>query len=299
MGFFSKRKRQQQLLQAQPTQLAEIWGRLKKNKLAMVALCVVILIIILALSAGLIANYETDVLAQHPEARLQAPSAQHWFGTDSFGRDQFARVIYGARYSLIFGVVCSALAITGGSIFGAVAAYFGGKTETLILRMMDALMSIPPNLLILSVVAAIGLGLKGMVVAMVVSNIPWYTRLVHSVVLGVVHQEYVEATRSLGSSSGNIIFRHVLPNAVGPIIVNAMMNVAGLIMGAAALSYIGMGIQPPAPEWGNMLQEATPWMRQYPHMVIFPGLAIVITSLSFNLLGDGMADALDPRRSEL
>ena len=284
---------------AQPTQMQEIWFRLRQNKVAMCALFVLAVIVLLAVCADFIADYGTDVLEQHPQLRLQSPSTDHWFGTDAFGRDLFARVIHGARYSLVFGLVCSTLAVVGGSLFGASAAYFGGKTEAIILRTMDAMMCIPSTLLTLTVVTAVGFGLRGMIIAMVFSNIPWYTRVVHSVVLSVVHQEYIQAALSVGAGHRTIIIQHVLPNAIGPIIVNAMMNVAGLIMGAAALSYIGMGIQPPAPEWGSMLQEATAWMRQHPHMVVFPGLAIVITSLSFNLLGDGLADALDPRRSEL
>jgi len=284
---------------AQPTPMREVWTRLKKNKIAMAALVVVVLITLVAVFADVIADYETRALAHHPEIRNQGPNAAHWFGTDAFGRDVFARVIHGARYSLLFGLVCTFLSTLIGCFLGASAAYLGKKFEMLVMRTMDAMMSIPPTLLILVIVAAMGAGLKSMFFAMVISYTPHFTRMIHSVVITVVRQEYIEAARSVGATRLSIIFRHVLPNAIGPILVNAMMNIAGLIMGAAALSFIGMGVQPPAPEWGSMLQEATGWMRQYPYMVLFPGLAVVITALSFNLLGDGMADALDPRRAEL
>ena len=281
------------------TPLGEIWIRLKKNKAAMVALVVIALIVLLAVFADVIADYESQAIIQRPEIRMQKPSGEHWFGTDAFGRDLFARIIHGARYSLIFGVVCTFLSTLIGCVLGAAAAYFGKGVETVIMRLMDAMMSIPPTILILVIIAAMGSGFRSMFIAMVIAYTPGFTRMIHSFVIKVVRQEYIEAAQSIGMTDREVIFRHVLPNAIGPIIVNAMMNVAGLIMGAAALSFIGMGVQPPAPEWGNMLQEATGYMRQHPHLVIAPGIAIVVTSLSFNLLGDGMADALDPRRAEL
>ena len=293
------KKRRKIIETAEPTPIREIWDRLKKNKTAMIALVIVILITLGAIFADVIADYDELALTQHPEIRNKPPSAEHWFGTDAFGRDLFARVIHGSRYSLLFGLVCTLLSTILGSFLGATAAYFGKKVEMVIMRSVDAMMSIPPTLLILVIVAAMGPGFRSMFIAMVISYTPHFTRMIHSVVITVVRQEYIEAARSVGASNLSIIFNHVLPNAIGPIIVNAMMNIAGLIMGAASLSFIGMGVQPPAPEWGSMLQEATGWMRQYPHQVIFPGIAIVLTSLSFNLLGDGMADALDPRRAEL
>ena len=281
------------------TPMGEIWLRLKKNKAAMGALGMVILIILVAIFADVIADYQALAIKQQPEIRLQGPSAEHWFGTDAFGRDVFARVIHGTRYSLLFGLVCTFLSTIIGCVLAASAAYMGKIVETLIMRTMDAMMSIPGTLFIIVIIAAMGSGLRSMFVAMVIAYIPGFTRMIHAFVVTVVRQEYIEAARSNGAKTSTIIFRHVLPNAIGPIIVNAMMSVAGLIMGAAALSFIGMGVQPPAPEWGSLLQEATGWMRLYPHLVVAPGVAIVLTSLSFNLLGDGLADALDPRRAEL
>lgn len=293
--MFGKKKKEITLVE--PGQWREAWYRLRQNKVSMVALFFLIVIILLAVFADLIVDYQT-IITLDPNQRLLAPSAEHWFGTDDMGRDLFGRVIHGARYSLVFGVVCTAVSLLGGSILGATAAYFGGKIDIWICRIMDALMCIPYTLLALSLVAAMGSGFRSMTIAIIVASVPSFTRMIRSVVLTVVQQDYIEAARSCGVKDATIIFCHVLPNAIGPIIVNAMMNVAGLIMSAAGLSFIGMGIQPPAPEWGNMLSEATKWMRQYPHMIIFPGLAIVLTALCFNLLGDGLTEALDPRQSE-
>lgn len=279
-----------------PTQGQIIWERFCKNKMSMVALIVLSIIIFVAVFADFIADYETQAIAQNVLERMQKPSAEHWFGTDNLGRDLFARVIHGARYSMIFGIVCTALALFGGCVFGATAAYFGGKIDSIICRIMDTFMCIPFMLLALSLVSALGSGLKSMTLAMVIASVPSFTRMIRSIVLTVVRQDYIEAARSCGSSHLAIIFTHVLPNAMGPIIVNATMNVAGLILSAAGLSFIGMGIQPPNPEWGYMLSEAMPFMRTAPHLVVFPGLAIIITALCFNLLGDGLADAFDPKR---
>lgn len=279
-----------------PTQGQLIWERFCKNKMSMCALVVLIMIVFVAIFADVIADYETQAIAQNALERMQKPSAQHWFGTDNLGRDLFARVVHGARYSMIFGIVCTALALFGGCVFGATAAYFGGKVDSIICRIMDTFMCIPFMLLALSLVSALGSGLKSMTLAMVIASVPSFTRMIRSIVLTVVRQDYIEAARSCGSSHLSIIFTHVLPNAMGPIIVNATMNVAGLILSAAGLSFIGMGIQPPNPEWGYMLAEAMPNMRMAPHLVIFPGLAIIITALCFNLLGDGLADAFDPKR---
>ncbi len=289
--------KKKQIKQVPAGQWREAWERLRRNKVSMAALVFLTVIILLAVFADLVVDYET-VITINPNERMLGPSAQHWFGTDHMGRDLFGRVIHGARYSLVFGVACTALSLFGGCVLGASAAYFGGKVDMWICRVVDALMCIPYMLLALSLVAAMGSGFKSMTIAIVVASVPSFTRMIRSVVLTVVRQDYIEAARSCGAKDATIIFCHVLPNAIGPIIVNAMMNVAGLIMSAAGLSFIGMGIQPPDPEWGNMLSEATSWMRQSPHMIIFPGLAIVLTALCFNLLGDGLTEALDPRQSE-
>lgn len=280
------------------SQFADIWYRLSKNRPAMIGLFVLIIIFMSAICADVIADYDTRVLAQHADERLQLPSLAHPFGTDAFGRDLFARIIHGARYSLAFGVICTIISIGGGGILGAASAFFGGKVDDLIMRGLDAFMSIPGLLLALALVSALGPGLTNMMIAISVSSIPPFARVVRSAVLTVVQQEYVEAAKASGVGTIRIILLHVLPNALGTVIVNAMMSIAGLILAAAGLSFIGMGIQPPAPEWGAMLSESTTYMRRFPHVVIVPGLAILITALCFNLLGDGLAEAMDPRMRE-
>ena len=279
-------------------QWVDVWYRLRKNKTAMLGLITIIIIVLFAIFADVIADYDTQVLEQHPESRLQTPSLDHPFGTDQFGRDLFARIIHGARYSLSFGIVCTILSLIFGGILGAGIAFFGGKIDDLIMRGLDAFMSIPFMLLALALVSAMGPGLVNIMIAISVSSIPGYARIIRSVVLTVVQMEYIEAAKACGVGTIRTIVFHVLPNAIGTIIINATMSIAGLILAAAGLSYIGMGIQPPAPEWGAMLSESTNFMRLYPHLVIFPGLAILITALSFNLLGDGLTEALDPRMRE-
>ena len=274
----------------------EIFDNFMRNKLAVVAAVILIIILVAAASADLFYDYDIDCLGQNPLLRKQTPNKEHWFGCDNFGRDMFVRVLYGARYSLIFGFGCTAFALLMGCLLGATAAYYGGKWDAIIMRILDALMCIPSMLLMLLIVSVMGGGLWPMIISITISSVPGFTRIIRSVVLGVVQQDFIEAARASGSKNGYIVLHHVLPNAIGPIIVDGMMNIAGIIMSAAGLSYIGMGIQPPAPEWGNMLSEAMKSMRSYPHLVIFPGLAIVLTALCFNLMGDGLADAIDPRR---
>ncbi len=293
MGLIRKKK--QPVTQLPQGQAAQIWHSFRKNKAAMIALVVLIIIVVLAVSCGFVFDYETDALG-FSNARLETPSAQHWFGTDNFGRDLFVRVLFGARYSLVFGVGCALLSLAFGCLFGAVAAYYGGRVDAVIMRIVDAVMCIPGILLALTIVAVAGAGFKSLLVAITISNIPGFTRMVRSVVLSVITQDYIEAARSCGTKDSAIILRHVLPNAVGPILVNCMMQIAGMIMTAAGMSYISMGVQSPTPEWGNMLSEGMEMMRRFPHLVIFPGLAILVTALSFNLIGDGLADAVDPKR---
>lgn len=275
----------------------DMWYRLRRNKAAMAGLGFIIIVLLLAIFANVIADYET-VIDTHPARRLQTPSAQHIFGTDAAGRDLFHRVIHGARFSLTFGIVCTFAAMLLGTAFGAVAAFFGGKTDTIITFVADAIICIPAILLSLSLVAILGAGFTNLMIAITISGVPGFTRIIRGIVLGIVKMDYIEAARAVGVSSPRIIFVHMLPNAIGLIIVNATMNVAGMIMAAAGLSFIGMGIQPPAPEWGAMLTGALTHLRTFPHIVIFPGLAIVLTALSFNLLGDGLSEALDPRMKD-
>jgi peptide/nickel transport system permease protein len=273
----------------------EIWRRIRKNKAAMVGLAIIAAFVLVAAFADQIADYDKSAIAQNISARLKPPSAEHWFGTDAYGRDVFARIVFGARTSLYIGLVTTLASILVATLFGAVAGYFGGAVDGIIMRCMDTIMAIPPVLLALAIVASLGPGLTNMVIAMTVSNVPGLTRIIRSVILSVVHQDFIEAAKACGTRSPRIILRHVVPNSMGPIIVQATMSVSSMIINAAALSFLGMGVQPPRPEWGAMLAESNDYMTTSPYLVIIPGLAILFAALSINLFGDGLRDALDPK----
>ena len=275
-------------------QFAEFWRRFRKNKSAVAGLLILVLLVGMALFADLIVPYARCV-EQVGADRLQGPSAAHFFGTDEFGRDLFARVVHGSRYSLFIGVATSLMALAAGAVLGASAGYFGGMVDNVICRIVDVFMCVPPILLSLAVVAALGTSVRNLIVAITISCIPGNVRLIRSVVLTVTEQDYVEVARSYGASNARIIFRYVLPNAMGPIIVNTTMAISDMILSAAGLSFIGMGIQPPSPEWGALLSAAQTYIFTSPYLLVFPGLFIILSSLSFNLVGDGLTDALDPK----
>ena len=275
-------------------QFAEFWRRFRKNKSAVAGLLILVLLVGMALFADLIVPYARCV-EQVGADRLQGPSAAHFFGTDEFGRDLFARVVHGSRYSLFIGVATSLMALAAGAVLGASAGYFGGMVDNVICRIVDVFMCVPPILLSLAVVAALGTSVRNLIVAITISCIPGNVRLIRSVVLTVAEQDYVEVARSYGASNARIIFRYVLPNAMGPIIVNTTMAISDMILSAAGLSFIGMGIQPPSPEWGALLSAEQTYIFTSPYLLVFPGLFIILSSLSFNLVGDGLTDALDPK----
>jgi len=272
----------------------EIWRRMSRNKIAMVGLFILTLILLCTLFADLIVPYQT-ALEQNMDSRYLTPSAQHPFGTDLYGRDIFARIIHGTRNSLLMGIGAVVVGITLGGLLGSIAGFFGGKVDTVIMRVLDTIMCIPFMLMALAIVAALGSGLVNVLIALMVAMVPYYTRVIRSAILNVVGMDFIEAARSCGTPNRYIIIKHVLPNAIGPVIVQATMSVGNMIISAAAMSFLGMGIQPPAPEWGAMLSEGKEYMLYAPHMVIFPGAAIALTALSINLMGDGLRDALDPR----
>ncbi len=273
---------------------AEIMQRFLRNKTALVALIVLMIIVVIAICADWIVDYEVAI-AQNISERYQAPSGQHWMGTDAFGRDIFARIIHGSRISLIVGVVTTLASIALACVFGAVAGYYGGRVDNIIMRFMDVMISIPSILLTLCIVAILGSNVTNLVIALIIGQIPGFTRIIRSVILNLKGSDYIEAAKSYGASNAQIIMKHIIPNAMGPIIVQATMSVSSSIIAAASLSFVGLGCQPPAPEWGVMLSEAKDQMRRYPYMAVFPGVSIVITALCFNLMGDGLRDALDPR----
>ena len=276
------------------SQLKEIWRRYRKNKAAVLGLIILVFILSVAIFADVIVPY-SKCIEQVGADRLQGPSLAHFFGTDEYGRDLFARVIHGSRFSLFIGVATSLMALVFGAILGASAGYFGGVVDNVICRIIDVFACVPPILLSLAVVAALGTNLRNLIIAITVSCIPGNVRLIRSLVLTVAEQDYVEAARSYGTSTPRIIFRYVLPNAMGPIIVNTTMSISDMILSAAGLSFIGMGIQPPSPEWGALLSNAQTYLFTAPYMLIFPGVFIILSSLAFNLVGDGLTDALDPK----
>lgn len=276
------------------SQAKEIWRRFRKSKTAMLGLVLLIFVVGIAIFADVIVPYENAITQNIPE-RLQGPSAAHWFGTDEAGRDLFARIVHGSRYSLAIGIITTIVSMIIGGLLGAVAAYYGGWVDNVIMRITDVIMTVPPILLSLAVVAALGANLRNLLIAITVSCVPGIIRMVRSVVLGVVEEDYIEAARSYGTSDMRIILKYVIPNALGPIIVTATMNVATMILSASGLSFLGMGVQPPAPEWGALLSDAETYMFSAPHLLYIPGLFIVIAALSFNLAGDGLRDALDPK----
>ena len=273
----------------------QMWRRFKKNKPAVVGLVFILIIILAAIFANVLFDFNEVVIRQNAANRLQPPNADNWFGTDAFGRDMLARIVHGSRVSLTIGLFTTLISMTIACVLGAISAFYGRLLDDVIMRILDVFMCIPGMLLMLAMVAALGPGLVNLLIAIAISSVPGFTRLIRSVILSVVGQEFIEAARASGCRDMRIIIRHILPNAMGPIIINGTMSIAGLILAGAGLSFLGMGVQPPRPEWGSMLAEARAHMGSYPHLVIFPGLAIIFTSLSFNLVGDGLRDALDPR----
>lgn len=277
------------------SQWVEVWRRLKRNKMAVLGLIILIILVLLAVFADVIANYDNVVIKQNLAHRLQGPSAAHWLGTDEFGRDIFARLVHGTRVSLQVGIVAVGISIVIGGILGAVAGYYGGKLDNTIMRIMDIFLAVPNILLAIAIVSALGPSIINLMLAISISSVPSYARIVRASVLSIRDQEFIEAAKAIGASNTRIIFRHIIPNSLAPVIVQATLGVASAILSTAGLSFIGLGIQPPAPEWGSMLSGGRQYLRYAWWVTTFPGVAIMITILSLNLLGDGLRDALDPR----
>lgn len=273
--------------------LKDIWTRMKRNRLAMVGLTIIILLVITAIFADYIAPYSYS--EQNLANQFQPPSAEHLFGTDELGRDIFSRVVYGSRVSLRVGFISVSISMIIGVAIGAVTGYYGGRVDNIFMRIIDVIQALPDILLAIAIMAALGPGLTNLMIAVGIAAIPGNARLVRSSVLSLRDQEFVEAAKANGSSDFRILTKHILPNCMAPIIVQATLGVAYAIINAAGLSFIGLGLEPPTPEWGAMLSGGRAYIRDFPHMTIFPGLAIVLTILALNLLGDGLRDALDPK----
>lgn len=270
-----------------------VWNEFRKNKAAVVGMVILLLIVFVAVFADKLAPY--DPYEQVYAEALQHPSSAHLFGTDEFGRDIFSRILYGARVSLLVGLVSVAIACVFGSILGATAGYYGGAYDATMMRCMDILLAIPSLLLNLAIVSALGKSTFNMMLAVGISNIPRYCRIMRASVLQIKNAEYVEAARTTGASSALIIMKHIIPNCLAPIIVQATLSVGSAIIACAGLSFLGVGIPAPIPEWGAMLSNGKDFLRHYTYITIFPGLAIMLTVLSLNLMGDGLRDAFDPK----
>lgn len=272
----------------------EVWHRMKGNKSAMVGLGILVALLLVLIYSFLFIEY-SQVTAVAPSEQMLPPSAEHIFGTDGLGRDLFVRVIYGTRYSLLVGVVAVAISLAVGTLLGALAGYFSGVVEDLIMRASDVLASIPAMLLGMVIVTVLGPSLRNLIIAVGVTAIPAFTRIARSSVLTIRDQEFVQAAKAIGMSNARIIFTQVLPNGLSPIIVTTTGRIGACIIEAAALSYLGFGVPAPMPEWGALISEGRNFIRSAPYMTLFPGLFIMITVLAFNLLGDGLRDALDPK----
>ncbi len=278
------------------SQWGDVWRRLRRNKLAMVGMFIVIILVLVAIFADQIAPYAYN--EEDFRNRMLFPCAAHPFGTDNQGRDILSRVIYGGRISLLVSVMGVTISLTVGSLLGAVAGFYGGKLEFIVMRLMDILMSIPGNLLAVCISAALGTGVWQTALAAAVTGIPSSTRMLRASVLSVRDQEYIEATRAAGSSDSRMIWRHIVPNCLAPMIVDTTMRLGGTILMISGLSFIGLGVQPPTPEWGAMLNAGRQYIRDFYPLVVFPGVAIMLTMFGFNVFGDGLRDALDPKMKQ-
>lgn len=275
------------------SQLAVVFGRLRKNKAAMLGMIVFIIEIIIAIIAPYIIPYAYN--ATDLSSTFQGPSWLHLFGTDSMGRDMFSRILYGTRFSIIIGIGGMAVCVSIGIVMGAITGYFGKLLDDVIMRLFDILQAIPGMLLMIVVAAAAGNSIPIMIVVIAVGGCAPMVRLFRALVLKVRNQEYIEAAKSINCNSFQIIVSHIIPNAISPMIVNMTLGVANCILAAAGLSFIGLGVQAPNPEWGALLASGRQNMMEYPHLVLFPGLAIMLTVFALNIFGDGIRDALDPK----
>ncbi|HML45784.1 MAG TPA: ABC transporter permease [Clostridia bacterium] len=273
----------------------EAWIRMRRNRSSIIGMALLGTIILLAVFADWIADYNTTVIKIDILNRLAPPSAQHIFGTDELGRDLFARIIHGARISLSIGFLAEMVAFCLGMLIGAISGYYGGKLDNVIMRFMDIFMAIPSLLLSIAMVTAFGTGTLVLVMAIAVAGMPSLSRVVRAQVMRAKEMEYVEAARALGANDFVVITKYIVPNIMSPIIVQVALDIAGCIMTVSSLSYLGLGVPPPSPEWGAILSAGQSFIRDAWNVTVFPGLMIVLTVISLNLVGDGLRDALDPK----
>lgn len=276
------------------TMAQETWRMLKKNKGAMIGLTFTILLIVIAIASGFIFNYEEDVIAQSRD-RLQPPNSEHWFGTDSLGRDIFARILYGSRYSLAIGFGSVIIGLTLGIITGSLAGYYGGHVDQFIMRANDILFSIPNIMIAVVVVSLLGTSTLNLLFALSVTVATAFARIARASVMTLRGQEFVESAYALGLPTWKILAKHIIPNCLSPIIVQLTLSIGTTIIAASSLSFLGIGVPSPAPEWGAMLSSGRTYIRSASYICVIPGIAIMLTVLALNLLGDGLRDALDPK----
>ena len=271
----------------------DVWNRIRRNPGAVAGLVIVTILVLAAILAPFLA--QADPLAQNLAAGTQAPDAHHLFGTDKLGRDMFARILYGSRISIRIGFVAVGLAISVGTVVGLIAGYFGGKVDGVLMGAMDLMLAFPPIILAIAIATILGPSINNLMVAVGIVYIPQYARLCRSAVLNVKETEYIEAAKALGALVPRILTRHVMPNILAPLLVQATLGIATAELEAAGLSYLGLGARPPTPEWGSMLNDARDYWLSAPWALIFPGVSITLVVLGFNLLGDGLRDAMDVR----
>jgi len=274
-------------------ELADLWRRLRRNRAAMAGAAVVAVFVLLAVLAPVLVPFNPT--QGNLNDRLQPPSATHWLGTDELGRDLLSRILFGARISLQIQIVAVVLALLVGVALGSVGGYRGGYMDNIIMRAMDVLLAFPGIFLALAIIAALGPGLLNLMLAAGISSVPQFARIVRASILSLKEREFVEAALALGSGSGRVMFRHLLPNCLAPIIVQSTLRMATVLLTASGLSFLGLGVQPPTPEWGAMLSNARSYLIVAPHVATIPGLAIMVVVVGFNLFGDGLRDTLDPR----
>lgn len=275
------------------SRLSDVWRQLKKNKFAVVALVMLILLFLIAIFGPLIAPYH--YAEQDAKNSYAGSSAQNLLGTDRLGRDILSRLIYGSRQSLQMGVIAVGIAAVLGITLGSIAGFYGGWVDNLLMRFLDIYQAMPMLLLCITLAAVLGPSLRNAIIALGIGTVPGYARLMRATVLTIREKEYVEAARAIDAGDFRIIRKHIIPNAMAPIIVEITMGIGSCILSGAALSFIGLGAQPPIPEWGSMIADARSFMREHPTLALYPGICVMISVLSCNLLGDGLRDALDPR----
>lgn len=273
--------------------MREAMDRLVRNKTAMAGLFILIVITVLCALAGVICPEGYDF--QNVEAAFIRPCKEYPFGTDNLGRSMLARILYGGRVSLSIGLISTGIAATLGLILGSLAGYYGGKVDNLIMRTLDVFYAIPNTLLAIAISSAMGGGIVNAMIAVGISSVPGFAKMVRAPILAIKEQEFVEAAHCIDASDWQVIFKHVVPNVLSPVIITITGQLAGAVLAASSLSFLGLGVQPPTPEWGSLIANSRQYIRDYPYLVTFPGIAIATVVLSMNLFGDGLRDALDPK----